>query len=792
MRASAVRDTPEVLAARARLGEAESALNDAVAARRAESARLSQGYRDAVAGRSGVKSVQVDSTFAAGRRAGRAKSEGAKLNAAQRMDDLKQQTRARQAADRDVATSRVLLAKGPARSLDRNIRSARREYLSAQSALRRAENESVGLTAVLEGSPADANAVYIPITPREPMPLRTGTSSAGLSEKVHQNTGYMLRLGNVDFNPGLLVEQAARVVRADSGALSPKAIAELVETAAYRDAKSGQFITGSRAAGIVAADENTVLLNRATLEKHLNRMVDEDGAAVRPGLADDFEAQVVMDGRHPLITQLRDDAAALGNSDDWVLVSKSAVDTWMSTYRNPGRLLKSIDTFTSAWKAGLLAFMPRWYVNNTFGLFFQYGVMGGADVRSIIQGTRSKALREAVPKALEGNTLAKEMGESFAAGLPLRHGRLRSMAQRGYEINNIIEGAWRRGAYINRSKSVLRGEGVKLRNLTDEQLAELITTMPASMQREALRQVEFFIGDFINMTPAEQAVARRAIPFYAWLRVASRLTFGMPFESPGRAEALAMLARAHEQIDPLESIRPVYSRGDVSFGDMRLPTGAFSPFATVRDPIAAFGNVHDLTTATDEAINFGMSWANPLLSVAMQAGMQKNPFGRDVFATPGAQGIATGYGSNTVYNPVSGLVEDKNPSMPLQEVAFRALVPGYSNVLRQTLAAGESVPDTTSTEQLLWYRMFGSPDGEARVDTIYQPANDPVRQPWGGNRLQKAAAAGFGALTGIKPATENPVEVERRYAAGLDRHNENVKQTERARYKQLARARSGG
>lgn len=659
--------------------------------------------------------------------------------------------------------------------------------------LKKAEERHTGHTPAAPGSPFDPDAVYIPTVPLEPRTRgfrrQPGT---GLNQQVKQNTGLHIRLGDVNFDPGLLVEQAARVMRSDVGPLSAQAMDELIRTAAYRHRGSDRYIVGNRAMSLVMADENTILMNRRSLEKHLNRERKADDAADFQN-ADDFERETFFN-KDTITDEIKAQVAKDGKAgQNWIAISKPAYDTWMSAYRAPGKVLQTVDTYTSAWKAGLLAFMPRWYVNNVLGLFFQYGIMTGGDLKSLWQATKSPELRRVTPDAFEGATVTRDIAETFAMGSPLKHGPVRRAAQRAYDFNNTIEGFWRRGAYLNRSKRVLKDEGVAVRKLDDADLAKMIDEMPETLRHEALRQAEFFIGDFINLSPFEQNYIRRLIPFYAWWRVAARLTFGMPVKSPGRAEAMALLARAHEITDPLEGMRPAWARGAVEIGGMRIPTRAFSPFATHADMVAGLGNITSGTSAVGETLNYATGWAHPLVGAGLQAGMQRDPFGGEVFSAPLADGIATGFGSNTKWNPVTGTAEDARPSLPWTEIAFKSLVPGYSQVLRSTLAAGESVPETTGTGSLALYRLkqlAGIDDPMERPSVIYEPANKPVSQPWGGSRLEKGIAAGVGALTGIRPQTEDPVELERRYAANTKRHLDNQKAAVRAYMKQLARARS--
>lgn len=680
-------------------------------------------------GADAIRAVTVNArrkTLGIKRRMAAAQKRGDKAEAKRLRTELSRHvanTKGRIAAIRKDATRdtpELRNAREAARETDTRLREAKttgtaREVESATRArdrhfrhVRKMERESLGFTKPRRPELVGKKGVYVPdrrvdVAPGGYTGAKRGGRFSG-PDKARQSTGSLKARGGMDLNPSLVLHQAARAAENYTGTISAKALDELISTAAYVDPRTGKWLTGDRLKLLSAADsERVTLVHQGNLRKALKKL-------------DELEEGKFLDDA-TVRTVFADSVPEGARASDYIAISRDAADVWTEAMRRVPYLDKALNY----WKGGLLALSPRWYVNNTFGLALQYAVMSGGDVRSIITANRkSLAIRRAMENR-NPNTTKDTMAADLTGGdIP------RVMAF-GFKTNAKIEEAWRRAAYLNRAKRRLRDEGVSLRGLSDGELARLIESMPESMVRDIIRDIDFFIGNYRKFNKTEQAFLKRVIPFYSWMRVIGRLTFVLPFRSPARTAAMSLLETASTAgINPNDKSLPYYMRGSLRVGNKAIPTWGINPFQTLAPALEAAGARQPAAALSEEALG----WLRPEVQFAISQGTGVTNFGRGVTTPPGTASFGQDPKS---LNPITGLPQRQAARIPFLEGAAQSIAPGQMSLARKVFAGNRTPYDTVTTPSLL-DDLIGRLGGEKRNERLYQPESSKKgRRPTAAN-----------------------------------------------------------
>lgn len=589
--------------------------------------------------------------------------------------------------------------------LRRAIRESSAERRIARSQLR-TELDPGGFTPPRPGFTAGPEARYLPDVPASKIGPVGGGKSTGrfTKERVRQSHGTLISRGNVVTSPNLPLFAARRVLASEQ--LSEN-VANLIGRTAYRH--GGQIARGPKALSLLRSDPQRVHLVSVKSVQHALAELDNvpEGAGVERATLDRLFAQP-------------DEATVQARPNDFIAIPKSAMDEWRVAMQSPDAALRKYDTVLSAWKAGILAFTPRFYLNNLVGGALLYGLAAGPDIRALFQAARKDSAFRAegvIPERVAGSTIAREAGSRALEVQEGHFARAKKWADRGFEFNQRLESWWRRALYIHKAKGVLRDEGGKFRHLTQEEVADAVAKMPPELVEESIRTVEQFLGDYRRFNRAERDYVKRAVPFYSWLRHISTLTVTLPIRSPLRAQALHLLSEANQVENPGDFMRPLYNRGRINLpGGLALRTTGINPFSTIVEPAAALTGEGSKATGLARALTSG--GAGPAAQVFIGEVTGRDPFtGRDYSAPPGYQGSVSSYGQDAQRtNPVTGLAETVHPSPGFGEQLLRQ-VP-FVGPARQLLAGSQSPYDVTSTWDLLMHRLGGGP---ASAD-LFHPA----------------------------------------------------------------------
>lgn len=632
--------------------------------------------------------------------------------------------------------------------------------------VRKMEKDQLGLTPPKRPELVGDKGVYIPDRPVDPMTPKGGPrGQRGMSgpQVAKRSKGTLKRRAGFDMNPALLAHQARRAAQNVTGPMSPRALDELMSLASYKTA-DGLAVTGKRAAQLASSDpERVVLVNVGTLKKALAKLdhlpegkfLDHDAARIFYG-----------DGTENWLQSLPKGSV----SNDYVAISKSAAEAWRESMVHGG-LLGKYDSALSYWKGGLLAFSPKWYANNMIGNGMQYGILTGGDLRAIREANRSGPIREAISAKnpdIALATLSDEVGAAVPKGADA--GRLMRTMQRGFKINNDLEVLWRRAAYLNRAKRHLRDEGMRFRGMSDAEVARAIENMPPSVARQVVRDVNLFLGDYERFKPWERNFAKRVIPFYSWLRTIGRLTLSLPFRSPVRTEALAVLTRAGTAgINPNDYMLPAYSRGALQIAGKTIPTWSANPFQSLVPFITGAG----ADNPGGGLLRESLGWATPPAQIVANQAFGFDNYGSGVFAPPGYGGTAALYGQEPQrMNPTTGLPESELVRQPLSEALLQAVLPGLAGPVRRAVVGERTAYDTTTTPQAILNFLQGS---KRDPNLFYYPKGTPPRKAMAFNPLS--------SFFGVPVYSQNNAEVARKYREDQQRYQAAVKSTARAKRK---------
>lgn len=679
-----------------------------------------------------------------------------------------------QALRREVQSALVEQARTAAKP-SYALRQAKRELREADARIQRSLRENAGWTPAKNTGDVVSEGIYTPHSPVDkPVPPRGGERGMGTGQsfsmpKVNRSTGYLARSGNMDLDPHLVLDHYRKMSNRAAGPMSPESLNALADMVSFKDA-DGKPLTGVRAKGIWDSHPQTTVLVDLKKLQAATKNLDElpDGKVLDESLMDDIFL------KKP------------GNvGDDVVVMSRKAADTWTEVMNGKTNVY---DKFIDYWRGGLLALSPRWYVNNLVGNAAQYMIMSGGDVRAItalvkVHKHKNRAIREALPPEVTTDT--------FVNATRIRGGgKFESIVERGYNFNNRVESLWRRGAYFHSMRKHLKADGRSFRGLSGEEIARLIDKAPPAVKRQAMREMELFLGNFRKMTPLERNVLRRIFPFYSWMRVITRLTFTLPFRSPLRAQALAMISNMNQLVNPEDYpglgkyLRYPSERGAITIpkgvpvvGGARVQTSALNSLASVAPMLETMGGDPSLAGVAAASAD----WLTPAAQFGVSQAYGVNPFTSGEYTSAPGSGLAPIFGRDSQrFNPATGLPESGRARPPAVESLLQALIPVLMNPTRRALAGGERPFDTTPTfptgggPSLFDYRR-----GAAKKGEVLLSGGSKASVPFGRGNDGKATLGALSSFLGANLREEDAKAYRKRYEKALDDYRKAVEREEK-------------
>ena len=372
---------------------------------------------------------------------------------------------------------------------------------------------------------------------------------------------------------------------------------------------------------------------RETLRKANQALIDEMAAeGYVPWNPRGFNSNPDSRGIGTLIVKAGDEDAALTTSVVWVPeeVAKQFEQTFRADPKWDRYVRAFYDTPTNVWRDAVLAFSPRWQVNNVIGNTFVAVVGGGVppgelfsamrDAKALIRrddlafevanaealGTsprrvarqeRALGKAEARIEQMDPRLRAAVTGEDGmrvdpripqrgagnaaldpnAPGQVNYRGPLKGLrtkwhdaAERSYNVNGFMDDMSRIAVFMRKHD-----------RLTDAELAKFAADNPTIAARagsmEALRREAAVklsldaMGNFRKMNEFERRLVRRVIPFYAWLKHVTKLAVRLPVYSPARFAWMAHLSDMYGEDPEFPFLLGSVAVGGGSF--LRLPRG---------------------------------------------------------------------------------------------------------------------------------------------------------------------------------------------------------------------------
>lgn len=669
---------------------------------------------------------------------------------------------------------------------------------------------------------------YLPARPRKGQKPKAERDDRGgrprpqnrfTAERIYGNTGKLLRRFNVETGRRDPLYVLMRGIRAEHSALGLRSLIDHAGVKWARDGFNDAGVLTHEAGDLVTGNKAVVMMRQSpdlfrtvhlpSMHNVLERMREEtpDG---------EWGDQTIMERLFMGADEVETVEQALKTgewaADDVVLLPKAAADEYVDASHG---IFRGYDNALGVWKAGVLAFTPRWYVLNLVGNTMQYGLLSGGDARSILlaglgrhiaptKKLRAKYARigdeiaHQVPEELASVSQASEASQALSAGSAFSR-----VTDRAFEFNQSLEGLIRRAAYINSAKRQLKYAGKRGEIRSADGLVQALDEMPVELKAEALREALLFLGDYRRFNRFERGFVRRVMPFYSWVRVISRLTLGLPFKSPLRAEALQLLATATQaQWDPLEEAlelgRPNFARGAIEIpegvpvvGGLTLRTNALNPFQTVNElyaPVLAAAGEGGPSAALGQAVQSIAPSLAPGTTAIIEAALPgRNVFGdRAVTAPAGYGGLIQSFGGSFMAPTANGYRQTGGPGVPFVENLLQSFLPYYGSTARSVLSGSQTAYDTATLPSMVLSRL----GIEARVPGLFDSRKGQVFRP-----PAKGAPANtnlplltpLSSFLGFPLSRRDELAEAQRVLDDLERQREAAKQTSKRSARELAR-----
>jgi hypothetical protein len=289
------------------------------------------------------------------------------------------------------------------------------------------------------------------------------------------------------------------------------------------------------------------------------------------------------------------------------------------------------DSPTQVWRASVLAFSPRWLVNNLLGNTYMQLLKNPKALAETIRMTLDPEYRamwehfsggafpEGVDRGLffEQTNLLKQGKYGYAeiaapdlvaqtrkvmGSAPVK--RLSRAADFSRNLQGIIEDSFRRGSYAAEYKAALKasimehgGEWLKGKAMLEKIMEKGIDD--EAIVSRAIHQVNRTLGDYTNLSSFERNIVRRfAMPFYSFYKHAVKYALSFPFEHPYKAGIMRYLDTLDREF---EGELPDFMRGATMIGHIAegdplfLRTKNWNPLeGVIPGPTGLFAQLHPI------------------------------------------------------------------------------------------------------------------------------------------------------------------------------------------------------
>lgn len=271
--------------------------------------------------------------------------------------------------------------------------------------------------------------------------------------------------------------------------------------------------------------------------------------------------------------------------------------TYASRLNMPWFVRMFYDGPMQVWRTSVLAFSPRWIVNNTLGntifqliknprALLETIKMYDAEYRAMWEHIGGGAFPEGVDRGLffeQGNIIERgKYGYGEAAAPRVAEGMRKFMnfkpvsvlskkAEWMRELNGVVEDAARRGVFAAEYKGLVKQNMMRYGGqwVDNAQVMERIMKngLDADMAQKALEGVNKVLGDYTNLNPVERQIIRRFVfPFYAFWKHSVKFLLSTPFENPFKVAIMRQMDALQQEMWGEDM--PDWFRGGVFVGTL--------------------------------------------------------------------------------------------------------------------------------------------------------------------------------------------------------------------------------
>lgn len=232
------------------------------------------------------------------------------------------------------------------------------------------------------------------------------------------------------------------------------------------------------------------------------------------------------------------------------------------------------DPATDAWKSAVLAWSPRWHLNNFIGGLVM-GTSAGVLPHKMLKPLNA-AEKAALPQELifQSQAFVERYTPKMGAAGVGRAGRIREAIDNSapmqlhrkslgsatdmlFDWNSRVDAHFRNRAYLEIGRSESRNQLMREtgRAIFDEREILQRVHKLGSTEKEFLNLQKRLDSVFVNyskMTPGERRYLRRVAPFWSWYREISRVAGNMITRSPAKVQALRILGDIGRNTDEME------------------------------------------------------------------------------------------------------------------------------------------------------------------------------------------------------------------------------------------------
>ena len=294
----------------------------------------------------------------------------------------------------------------------------------------------------------------------------------------------------------------------------------------------------------------------------------------------DFESALAEGIRVALSDNLQMTVKGASRRTNMFQVPTGAAKELERTFRPPTAAARVFwDKPTDVWKMGVLAYSPRWHVNNMVGGTVLGSLAGVPPWR--LAKPISAAERLAVPERMGAQTfifsemIAPRLGAApltasggvaravaNAAPVRLPVSGAQAFADFSFGVNSAVDKHFRQRVYLGKAHQRARTELIKETGSNLVASRDILMRMQRfakdpKVAQELLNATDRVFFNFNRLSPTERRYARRVMPFWSWYREIARITANMPSTRPVRAKLVQGLSDAVKDADGMEFRRHV-------------------------------------------------------------------------------------------------------------------------------------------------------------------------------------------------------------------------------------------